>query len=906
MGSSWRPPSDPPASASQPDFGPCGRYGPHIFRRFDIRNIQTPPQSREPSRESSLPSPICTTSRVAGSYRPGDSLFRSTPPTSPSYPSHWSPRDRKRKSTTPLPFGSEDGEVQGNGDDSDAATIIEPQNTPPKSPVKFDVPKQVISSPVKNQNILRKNQKEPEKSSEKDKNPAINKGDTEKTLEHAQTEPMPPNIKPNRPIPTGPAADRKPTSSSANVSTKEYLRWKERKKPVKNGLQKSPTPIDPDSCGTYPNNVIVVRPRFIRPKDEAKTPGQKRLPSRYADDIDMNDAPPSDDADISELLKDKPVVLKRVRDSGCQGGSSYHSPSYFVEEKTAEHGGRWDEDAEMQDVRDSGTSTCMVSITTPKPKPKRLPSEATSTLSALGDLDLEILVSRIVGELKDTLVNVKTEKLETPVKEERHKKSTVEPKTEKSRTDSRTMPGYRETKTPSRATGRQSTDGTPRNTTKRRLERRPSKSRTESSDEEAEDEEAFQRGRKQVSNPAAAPKPQTRKRSPSPGYEGQYEQEEDSPKPKTLADLHFRKRKRVETPVTEGQRRARSPSAAFSTVGSPCPFDRRASRINRETPLKFKGQISTAGAAPTPGAKLVKISESPYTPARSRAAMKAAASQRDRPKLLPETFWFQRYFNHLSSKTVRPNILSKTPKYFNRKMLSHYLGGNARLTVSPISPSAMFSQIHRTKCVVAIKKEFVPKSTGIGEVIVVSSPHNFAKQLPPGVSSFPVFLERNVSQWEYMGTYEFDTSKLFSNKEAAHLQDKHLIDFWIPRIFEMRHRPEGSRGYGRSAKLSRNNITLGRNKKQSSTGVTTTGPALSDTAVRSLATQLVPDHVRSRSHLRMLTIEQVEKFFQDGTLKLNWNFLKPVGYDNKLFEKLCKAKWPVEKDRSGVWSSLQM
>ncbi|RVD85868.1 uncharacterized protein DFL_004172 [Arthrobotrys flagrans] len=902
MGSSWRPSDrdDPLTPASQQDFGSYGRHGPHIFRRLDIYPIQTPDHSRERSREpSSLPSPICTTSRVADCYRPGESLFKSTPPTSPSYPSHWSSHhDRNRKGASPPPFGSENGQIRSDGEDSDVATIIEAQHTPPGSSVKFGIPTRIDISPVKTQNILQTSQKGPETSRTKnsDSFSTSNTKETEKNPEHELS--LPP--KSPRPVPTEPAADRKPIPSYTNMHAKDRNRMQERKKFSNHGLKMAPTPIDLDSCGTYPNNVIVVRPRFPRPADRARPQGQKRLPS-HDNDVDMKDAPPSDFLDISELLKDKPVVRKKVRDTGCQNGLSSHSLSYSAVKGGEGHGKPWEKDVETRNVRDHGTFTCMVSITPPKPTPDSLPSETVPTVATLSDLDIEILVSRIVGEIKDKLVDVKIEKPDVPAKKE---KSLEEPRRERRRSDEPKSPGHQKATTPPRPAEQRSTGGSPQLTARKRLERRISKPRVESSDED-EDEGAFQRNRKRVSTTSATSKlQQTRKRSLSRSYDGQYGEEvEDNPKTRTPADLHFRKRKRVETPVIEGRCKVRPPSIAFSTTGSPCPFEHKAGYRSQETPLKFKEQISKGGSTPTPSTKPAETPK-PQRPPACKSAPGAVVPRLGRSGPMPDTFWFQRYYNHLVSETDKPNILTKKRRAFSRKMLSHYLGGNARLTVSPISPSARISQIHRVNCIVAIKKEYVPTPTKPGQVIVVSSPHDFAKQLPLGVTSFPVFLERGTAEWEYMGTYQFDICKLFSSKEANHLQDKNLIDFWLSRMFEMRQ--PARQGRELVQRVNMNQINLGW-KKGRSPPTKRTVPTLCDMSVKSLAPQLVPTHLKSRKEVRNLTVRQVEKYFQDGALKLNWNFLKPVNYDNVLYRKLSEAVWPVKNESAddSLWSNLR-
>ncbi|EGX51980.1 hypothetical protein AOL_s00043g714 [Orbilia oligospora ATCC 24927] len=892
MGSSWRPSDGPLTPASLPDFGLNSRYGPHIFRRFDINPIQTSAQSRERSKDlSSLPSPICTTSRVADCYRPGDSLFRSTPPTSPGYPDHWSSKhDRYRKDASPAPFGSEDGQIGGNADDSDVGTIIEVQHTPPRSPVKFGIPTRIDISPVKNKNILTKSWMISETSLEKNSDPvSISniKVTSEKGLEHALS--LPP--KPPRPIPTGPAAGRK-SSSHTNMTTQDRNHMRERKKfPDYHGLQKTSTAtIDASSCGTYPNNVIVVRPRFPHLGDRARAHGRDQLPLHENNDIDMKDAPPSDPLDISELLKDRPTVVKKVRDTSCQDGLSSHSLSYLITKEREGYGRPWVRNVKAQEVRDYGTSTCIVSITPPKPKPSRFSSETVSTPTTLGGLDIEILVSRIVGELKEKLVDVKIEKHEELVKEEKKEKS---------------KGGHRKATTPPRLAGEQPkwdhTGCSLQLTAKKRLERRISKPRDESSGED-EDEGAFQRRRHHISSTSVISKhQQARKRASTPSYADHYgeEEEESNPKARTPANLHFRKKKRVETPVTDGQSKVRSPSIAFSTTASPCPFARKTSEGKWHAP-------STVSSVPTLIKKPVETPK-PQRPLAHKTAAGAAVPRLNKPAPLPDTFWFQRRYNRLASEINKPNILNKGRKCFNRRMLSYYLGGNARLTVSPISPSARISQIHRVSCVVAIKKEFVPNPANPGEIIVVCSPHDFEKQLPSGVSTFPVFLERGTAEWEYMGTYEFDISKRFSNKEADSLQDKNLIDFWLTRMFEMRE--PVTQGRGTSQKVNLGQINLGWQERGQSSASHRMVPTLCDSSVKSLAPQLVPTHLKSRKQVRNLTIRQVEKYLQDGTVKFNWNFLKPVNYDNALYRKLSEAAWPAKKGNvdahAGLWSSLR-
>ncbi|KAF3209408.1 hypothetical protein TWF106_010983 [Orbilia oligospora] len=677
------------------------------------------------------------------------------------------------------------------------------------------------------------------------------------------------------------------------MTTQDRNHMRERKQfPDYHGLQKTSTAtIDASSCGTYPNNVIVVRPRFPHLGDRARAQGRDQLLSNENNDIDMKDAPPSDPLDISELLKDRPVIVKKVQDTGCQDGISSHSLSYFMTKEREDYGKPWVRNVEAQEVRDYGTSTCLVSITPPKPKSSRFSSEAVSTPATLGGLDIEILVSRIVGELKEKLVDVKIEKSEEPVKKEKEEK----PKR-----------GYRKATTPPRLEEEQPkwdhTGGSLQLTARKRLERRISKPRDELSDEE-EDENAFQRRRHRISPtaPVISKHQQARKRPSTPSYVDHYgeEEEESNPKARTPADLHFRKKKRVETPVTDGRSKVRSPSMAFSTTGTPCPFARKTSEGKYHTPL-------TISSVPTSMKNPVETPK-PQRPLAHKAATGAAVPRPNKPAPLPDTFWFQRRYNRLASEIHKPNILSKGKKCFNRKMLSYYLGGNARLTVSPISPSARISQIHRVNCVVAIKKEFVPNPANPGEIIVVCSPHDFEKQLPSGVSTFPVFLERGTAEWEYMGTYEFDISKRFSNKEADSLQDKNLIDFWLTRMFEMRD--PVTQGRGTSQKFNLGKISLGWREGGQSSASHRTVPTLCDRSVKSLAPQLVPTHLKSRKQVRNLTVRQVEKYLQDGTIKFNWNFLKPVGYDNTLYRKLSEATWPARKGNvdahAGLWSSLR-
>ncbi|KAK6501833.1 hypothetical protein TWF481_009655 [Arthrobotrys musiformis] len=677
----------------------------------------------------------------------------------------------------------------------------------------------------------------------------------------------------NRPIPTGPALDRK-SPSSYHTKERNRMQERERRQYVYRGPHESPTQIDRDSYGTYPNNVIVVRPRFPRlaagdSRGENREPAAPRLRSPDGDVV-MKDVAvgASDPFDLSELLKDKPapVASKELQDSACQDGLSSHSLIYSAAKGGEGHGRPQGRDLEKPEARDHGTSTCMVSITTPKPEPKQgHPGLGVApALAALDDRDIEILVSRIVGGIRDQLVEVKTEKPDPPLKQEKQEKPAEEsPKKKKQQQNARTSPARRGATVPSLPAEQQSAGESSRPTARKRLRRSITRSKTASSDEEEEDDDdegAFQRKRKRVSITPAAPKArQTQQRSPTydDHYGGQEEEEEGevtSSQGKKLADLHFRKRKRIETPATEGEQKTRLPSVAFST--------------------------ST-----------------------SKAAVGAVVPRLRHADQLPDTFWFQRYYNRLSSKTDKPDIPAGRQKMFNRMMISHYLGGNARLTVSPISPSARISQVHRVGCIVAIKKEFVPIPINPGEVIVVSSLHNLEKQLPIGVTIFPVFLERGTAEWEYMGTYEFDVDKLFSGREASQLQDKNIIDFWLTRMFETREPATEGRQVVRKVVL--NTMNLGW-KRNSPAGKTRT-PTLSNASVRSIAPQLVPDHLKSKRQVRSLTMRQVEKYFQDGMLRLNWNFLKPVGYDKVLCKKLSEAKWPTSKRSSeeGLWSGLR-
>ncbi|KAK6348487.1 hypothetical protein TWF718_006278 [Orbilia javanica] len=893
MGSSWRPSDGPLTPASQPDFDLYGRYAPHISYRLDTRRpLQTSAQIHEhPEEPRSLPSPICTTSRVADCYRPGESLFRSTPPSSPGYPSHWHPQydqDSNRGGASPLPFGSEDGQVRDGEGGQDAETVNGAQNTPPKSPVKFEVPRRIEASPVKNWNILQKdgNQREPSRTKVPDTTPPANI--------HIKLEHEPPAMpsKPIRPIPTGPAADR--NFKSPYTNEKERNRMKGRKQFSNQGSERPLAPIDFGSRGTYPNNVMVVRPRFPRPQ------AQKRLQSPEAD-FEMKDAPLLGPFDISELLKDQPTRSKEVRDTGCQNGLSSHSLSYPVMKKEEGYGKPWGKDLDM-DVRDRGTSACVVSVTSPKSRPERLPSVTSPTVATIADLDIEILVSRIVDELKDKLVDIKVEKPEALTKKEKTERPSDGLRKEGQRLDVRRPPD-REPK----VAKRQLTNGSLPPTARRKLEKRTSRPRTESSDE-SEDEGAFQRGRGRVSATPTTSKSQKSRKTQSPDHNGRYggsekeREREYNLKTETLANPRSKKRKRVESPVTESRSKARPSPVAFSTTEPQPLLKRRVRDRSQETPLKHMERLSIGGS-------VLGSSKKPAgTPNATRLSSHRAITGSVTPRPgqsgpLPDTFWFQRYYNDLTSRTDKPSILAQNKRCFKRSTLSHYLGGNPRLTVSAISPSARISQIHRVNCVVAIKKEFVPIKTSPGEVIVVSSPHDFAKQLPSDTTSFPVFLERTTAQWEYMGTYKFDRCKLFSNKEAKNLQDKTLIDFWLSRMFETRHQAEEGRDIVQKININRVNSGLKKEDRETKPAA----PTLCDTSVKSLAAQLVPTILKSRREVRKLTLRQVEEYFQNGTLRLNWNFLKPVGYDNVLYQKLSTAALPPGKADAnyGPWASLR-
>ncbi|KAK6358557.1 hypothetical protein TWF730_007884 [Orbilia blumenaviensis] len=889
MGSSWRPSFE---SGSLPQIYPLDRHRDrhHDSRRLSgLNSVRTPPQSREQSREFSLPripSPVCTTSRVADLYRPGDSIFRSTPPTSPNCRGHQSLCDQRREEEISPLCGSEDGELRDG--DSDAVTAIEMRDTPPKSPVKFEVPTRNNNTPAKDKNIFRKHKGELDRL----------KGGRTGTTGHIKgsqqwSKQLQPRPKQNHHVPSEPKANRgyTPLNPCSEFHQTKYNDERKKDQLRDHGSRRSPVPIDPDSLGTYPNNLAVARPRFPRSDEVVDSQGKKWFRSQGMDD-DMGDAPSSAYVDLSELLKDKPVVVKRVRDSGCQEGLSSHSPSYFAPEKDVNpmNPQGTGEDTDMQDVRDRGISTCLVSIVTPKLKLGHLPSETAPRSVALGNIDLDTLVSRltrdIVGELKETLGGVKLEKIETPAIEDKMEVCVTEPKKEKRYPDERVASVDQEDLGDSQSLERRFIDFIPQPTTRKRLERRISKPRAESSDEDGNGE-AFQRKRKR----GVATFQQREKRSPSPSYSDKYGGEPVRPKPRTPADLRFRKRTRVEALAVEERSKTRSPSIAFSTSGSPCPFERRASHRGQGTPPRFRERMLVENSTSKP----VKNPQPHFSATRKAAA---GASRRVQGGPLPDTFWFQRYYNLLCSKTDQPHVPTENRRLFNRRMLSHYLGGNARSTVSSVSPSARISQIHRVRFVVAIKKEFVPNPTKPGEIIVISSPHNFMKDLPPDVSSFPVFLERGVAEWEYMGTYEFDGWKLFSNKEATHLQDKNLIDFWLPRLFEMRQ--EAEEGRDTVQKIQKCHIRQDSGKECSLV-------TLCDKAVSSLAPQLVPSSLRSKNHVRKLTLRQVERYFQEGTLKFNWNFLRPVGYDNVLFKKLSEARWPPKKKMTGlgIWSSLR-
>ncbi|KAJ6262502.1 hypothetical protein Dda_3312 [Drechslerella dactyloides] len=212
--------------------------------------------------------------------------------------------------------------------------------------------------------------------------------------------------------------------------------------------------------------------------------------------------------------------------------------------------------------------------------------------------------------------------------------------------------------------------------------------------------------------------------------------------------------------------------------------------------------------------------------------------------------------------------------------------GNPRPVICPI---AINRQMKHTKFapirkIVAFAKEFVPISPEPGDIIPVCSIFNHASEIPDTEPAFPVFLERQIAEWGYMGNYQFhEMTKPMSNKEIENLLTETLIDWWIDRLFSGSHTVDPKRARSPNAK-----------------------PSVSREGVKSLAKQLVPDVLKRKAEVEALTHNQVRGYLRDGTVKLTWNFLTPVGFDYDLHRYLCNSQWPLEGgSKASAWDALK-
>ncbi|KAF3911761.1 hypothetical protein AA313_de0206302 [Arthrobotrys entomopaga] len=505
----------------------------------------------------------------------------------------------------------------------------------------------------------------------------------------------------------------------------------------------------------------------------------------------------------------------------------------------------------QSETQDKANGTCMVSLNIPNHKAKLQQNGSSMSPSSGLEVDHEMLAVKVVDMLlKKTNIEVKQEKvLPTEVSPKKRKRAdTPEDNGQRSTKAVPTPKDKAITRLPSR-------DRSVSSPVLKRGKRIPSRSHDSESSESESDEDAFRRTRRRRLAIAAS------------GSDSGSQKGIEKSKKRKIDDLKFKKC------ASEGASEAKSNKSIQTTSSQDSPAKSDSKDIRR---YRDRDTASTAK-----GSSNHDLKNEPKKPtAAASASTIKTLSRRERQLTQPTDFWFQRYYNHLLAKVTMPKILGSTGNCFSRTMISHYLGGSARLTAATVSPITRDQQIYPVKFLMAFSKEFCPiQAKKPGEIIVIATVGDFTKRVPSHIPSFPVFLQRAVGEYEYMGTYEFDEKiKFFSEKETRELAEAPLVEFWVERFF-------GNR---------RHNNSLLENVSQLK---------LSKAGVNALAAQLVPEHLKKKDEVRRLKISQVREYLIKGTVRFTWSFLKPVQYEQKLYNKLSNAKWPVEK-RKSTWAAL--
>ncbi|KAK6544039.1 hypothetical protein TWF694_000752 [Orbilia ellipsospora] len=650
---------------------------------------------------------------------------------------------------------------------------------------------------------------------------------------------------------SGPFTTTKKSSGNSETSKSKFSKGadeisvnSERVKQIEianySGLPSAPASLV--SPATYPNNVSIRQTKIPRSSDmvASKQPGVARVTSLFSTDTSSS---------TEELLRNRHDVQSDKRticSSGCQTNNTSENRK---DRNTHKKSGKFDQKAflekEPQPVMlDKASGSRMVSLSIPGYRAKLQENGSSLSPSRSHEIDHDILADKVVEILlQKTKIEVKQEK--TPATKASPKKR-KRPDTPEDIGQKHTSPvSTLKTKVNARFPSRDRS-ASPLPLKRKKL----SLSRNHDSESDS-DEDAFRRTRRRRLAIATSG-------SNSDKHKGKVPREAKKPQ-----DLNFKKHSSEEASDTKNNN-AKTTSSRDSLEKSA----RKDTDQYRDTTSAMKGSSNRDLETEPKNSAAVASRPTPKT-----------LSRRERQLTQPNDFWFQKYYNHLLTKVTIPKILGSTGNFFSRTKISHYLGGSGRLTAATVSPLAMEQQIHPVKFLMAFSRQFCPiNAKKPGEIIVIASVGDFTKKVPSHISSFPVFLQRAVGEYEYMGSYQFDGKiRLFSDKETRELADAPLVEFWVERFFDRR----------RSGSIWDNPSELG----------------LSKAGVNALAAQLVPEHLKRKDEVRRLTVGQVREYLIKGIVRFSWSFLKPVQYEQKLYNKLSNAKWPVEK-RKTTWGAL--
>ncbi|KAK6340677.1 hypothetical protein TWF696_009001 [Orbilia brochopaga] len=881
------------------------RYGSNLFgcKPALASELQSPAASREPSREASIPSPIeppvpnrlglgilTTAANVA---------LNSTPPISPAYPSPQSPEKPADAQGDPKVSG-----VIGGGDAITSVNITstttneglsleqERDSQSPTHPrVSFDVPRRTGSDP----NLPESSSHDPvvsESRMEKDKAPNSNS-----STGVFETHRSPPSTttssssrrrnsrdrdrERNRNYDDDGARRHRRSRSRSRDRANHYYgdrpydegRDRERDSRRKRSRRRErrlydhyhsdwSTKASDDNRHSsrdrrdyrhrrYSRSVSPRSTRPIAATSYSDTVAVARGPSKASQDQISSNRELVDRGVLSQHKDAAPSTIatpQSTSSTGCQTGVSPQPP---VGTPTPR-----DTDVIMRDAsrpppvyQDRGTEGCsLISL----PLSFRLDQPATARRER-EIIDVDTLVDRIVEKLEDSRIIKKEKKPKDDgaKKKKKKKRTTIPAENEESSVRIIPTPGE-ENLTPSA--------GIPM---------------PDAVSEDDDDEEAFCRTRKRretslsqkSANSASTGPPAFPNSSRLVGIKERAPSQ--AKRPELEVEVRPTKKARTEAPLTPVSAHTQSPSHTLPVAG---PLSIKPPNLN------FSSMKKRSNASPTDQ----RSPKSPYSV--NRPAIQASSTgpgSRIRAEVQPDDYWFQSYYKKLCSEVQKPRILTGTKKYFSRKMISHYIGGNPRTTICPVRFDRQWRSKTPIRTIVAFCKEILPIRPEPGGVIVVCTIHNFASQIP-GTQPFPIFVEREIAEWEYIGTYQFDNeTKLLSDKEVKDIQNDKtgaLVEWWIDRLFAGSY------------------MTQLQNEKLK----------LCQMGVDSLAEQLVPGVLKKRMDVETLTHQQVRRYFREGTLRLRWNFLKPVSFDYDLYRRLCKAEWPLKNGtKPSTWDALK-